>query len=33
MTAITRTIEINLRQMLGQSELPPAEQPIDGILW
>ena len=33
MTAITRTIEINLRQMLGQSDLPPAEQPIDGILW
>jgi len=33
MTSITRTIEINLRQMLGQSDLPPAEQPIDGILW
>jgi ion channel-forming bestrophin family protein len=33
MTAITTIIEINLRQMLGQSELPPAAQPIDGILW
>jgi ion channel-forming bestrophin family protein len=33
MTSITRTIEINLRQMLGQPDLPPAEQPIDGILW
>jgi len=33
MNSITRTIEINLRQMLGQSDLPPAEQPIDGILW
>jgi putative membrane protein len=33
MTAITKTIEINLRQMLGETELPPPEQPIDGILW
>jgi putative membrane protein len=33
MTAITKTIEINLRQMLGEIELPPPEQPVDGILW
>jgi ion channel-forming bestrophin family protein len=32
-TAIATTIEINLRQMLGQLELPPPEQPVDGILW
>jgi len=33
MTAITTTIEINLRQLLGETELPSPEQPIDGILW
>jgi putative membrane protein len=33
MTAITTTIEINLRQMLGEVELPPPEKPVDGILW
>ena len=33
MTAITRNIEINLRQMLGERELPPPEQPIHGVLW
>jgi putative membrane protein len=33
MTAIATTIEINLRQMLGDTVLPPPEQPIDGILW
>ena len=33
MTTITTNIEINLRQMLGQLELPPPEQPIDGVLW
>jgi putative membrane protein len=33
MTAITTTIEINLRQLLGEVELPPPAQPIDGILW
>jgi putative membrane protein len=32
-TAISTTIEINLRQLLGETELPPPEQPIDGILW
>jgi putative membrane protein len=33
MTAIATTIEINLRQMLGETELPPPAQPLDGILW
>lgn len=32
-TAISTTIEINLRQLLGESELPVPEKPIDGILW
>jgi putative membrane protein len=32
-TAISTTIEINLRQLLGETELPPPAQPIDGILW
>jgi putative membrane protein len=33
MTAITRTIEINLREGLGQSGLPAPLQPQDGVLW
>jgi ion channel-forming bestrophin family protein len=33
MTAIATTIEINLRQLLGETELPPPVQPIGGILW
>jgi putative membrane protein len=33
MTALSRTIEINLRQMLGDTELPPAVQPVDGFLY
>jgi putative membrane protein len=33
MTALSRTIEINLRQMLGETELPPAVQPVDGFLY
>ncbi len=33
MTALCRTIEINLRQMLGERELPPPVQPVDGILY
>jgi putative membrane protein len=32
MTALCRTIEINLRQMLGETELPPPVQPVRGIL-
>jgi ion channel-forming bestrophin family protein len=33
LTAITTTIEINLRQLLGETELRPAEKPIHGVLW
>ena len=33
MTAIATTIEINLRQLLGETELPPPAKPVDGILW
>jgi putative membrane protein len=33
LTSITRTIEINLRQMLGETELPPPVVPVDDVLW
>jgi ion channel-forming bestrophin family protein len=33
LTAITTTIETNLRQMLGETELPTAPVALDGILW
>lgn len=33
LTSITRTIEINLRQGLGQSDLPAPLEPKDGVLW
>jgi ion channel-forming bestrophin family protein len=33
MTAIATTIEINLRQLLGETELPPPVQPVHGVLW
>lgn len=33
MTSIATTIEINLRQLLGETELPSPVQPVDGILW
>jgi putative membrane protein len=33
MTALCRTIEIDLRQMLGEEDLPDAIQPIDDILY
>lgn len=33
MSALCRTIEINLRQMLGETDLPPAVQPVDGFLY
>jgi putative membrane protein len=32
MTAICRTIEINLREQLGETELPPRLEPVNGIL-
>jgi putative membrane protein len=33
LTAITRTIDVNLRQLLGETEVPQAEKPIRGVLW
>jgi ion channel-forming bestrophin family protein len=33
LTSITTTIEINLRQLLGETELPAPETPVNGILW
>jgi ion channel-forming bestrophin family protein len=33
LTAITTTIEINLRQLLGETALPQAETPVHGVLW
>ena len=33
LTSITRSIEINLREMLGETDLPKPEQPIHGVLW
>ena len=33
MTAICRTIEIDLRELLGETDLPPKLAPIDDILY
>jgi len=33
LTTITKTIEINLLQILGDRELPLPEQPNGGVLW
>ena len=33
LTAITKTIEINLRQILGDTALPEPEAATDGVLW
>jgi putative membrane protein len=33
LTAITTTIEINLRQLLGETELPQGKKPVRGVLW
>ena len=33
MNALCRTIEIDLRQMLGETELPPREQPVAEVLY
>jgi len=33
LTAISRTIEINLKQMIGEKEIPEPLAPVDGILW
>jgi len=32
MLALSRTIEIDLREMLGESDLPPGIEPVNGIL-
>ena len=32
MTALCRTIEIDLREMLGEDDIPPSLGPVDGIL-
>jgi putative membrane protein len=33
LTAMCRTIEINLRQSLGERSLPAAVEPVHGVLW
>jgi len=33
MTALSRTIEINLRQALGDENVPSPLMPVDGVLW
>ena len=33
LTAITTTIEINLRQLLGETKLPQPHKPVHGVLW
>jgi putative membrane protein len=33
MTSLTTTIEINLRQLLGETVLPESEKPVRGVLW
>jgi putative membrane protein len=33
LTAITTTIEVNLRQLLGETVLPEATKPVRGVLW
>ena len=32
MTALCRTIEIDLRQQLGETDLPQPIEPVDGVL-
>jgi ion channel-forming bestrophin family protein len=32
-TAIATTIEINLRQLIGETELPDPVKPVEGVLW
>jgi len=33
LTSITTTIEVNLRQSLGETDLPEATKPVYGVLW
>ncbi len=32
MATLSRTIQINLRQQLGETDLPPKLEPVDGVL-
>jgi putative membrane protein len=32
LSALSKTIEINLRQRLGETDLPPMPKPVEGIL-
>jgi putative membrane protein len=33
LTSISRTIEINLKQMIGEADIPDPIAPVDGVLW
>jgi putative membrane protein len=33
LTSITTTIEVNLRQLLGETTIPKPVQPVRGVLW
>jgi len=33
MLGLSRTIEINIKQMLGETELPPKLEPVSGVLY
>ncbi len=33
LTSISTAIEVNLRQLLGETNLPAATTPVDGVLW
>jgi putative membrane protein len=33
LTAISRTIEINVRQLFGERNIPPEVKPVDGFLY
>jgi putative membrane protein len=33
LTSITTTIDVNLRQLLGETAIPKPVQPVHGVLW
>jgi putative membrane protein len=33
MLTLSRTIEINIRQMLDEQDLPPMMEPVEGVLY
>jgi ion channel-forming bestrophin family protein len=33
LTAISRHVEINLKQMIGDEQIPEPLDPVDGVLW